>query len=178
MVTRFAGVVPFVHATGHFFYSHDGEMARLIHDFKYRQFKGIAIELGALMGRELITTSFLADVDAIMPVPIHIWRRTHRGYNQSEEIARGISDVTGIPVITNLSAAKPHRTQTNLNRAKRLANTSGIFQLQHPEQLAGKHIVILDDVCTTGATLLSAAEATHGAAPTARISLLSLAVTF
>ena len=81
-------------------------------------------------------------------------------------------------VVTALTAVRPHRTQTALTEEQRRRNVSGIFRLRHPEMLAGKHLLILDDVCTTGATLTAASEAVLSASPTARLSLLTLACVF
>lgn len=178
MEQRFAGLFTFEKASGVFFYSANSELAGVIHDFKYHRFPDLAVHMGCLMATELLTTSFLSDIDVILPVPMHWWKQARRGYNQSVMLARGISQVSGIPVCNLLKAIHPHRTQTSLTHAQRIDNTSGIFQLTHPDTLKGKHLLILDDVCTTGATLTSAALAILAEIPDARISLLSLAVTF
>lgn len=158
MAARFAGVFPYVRASSHFFYSRDSVLASLIHDFKYRHFPGIAVRLGEIMGGELAVAGFLSDIDAIAPVPMHVVKRARRGYNQTEQIARGLSEVSGIPVISSLRASRPHKTQTSKSLAQRRDNVSGVFSVKNPLSLAGRHILLLDDVCTTGATLTAAAE--------------------
>lgn len=178
MEHRFAGIIPFERATGHFFYSPGGSLANLIHDFKYRSFPGIARELGHLAGTELYSTGFFSGADMIVPVPLHFIRQSRRGYNQAEMIARGLSQATGIPVSTRLKAFRPHRTQTSLSHEDRRENTRGIFRLRHPEEFTGKTIVVVDDVCTTGSTLLSAAETILSEAPGSRVILFALGVTF
>ena len=178
MEHRFAGKFPFGHAVGYFFYAPDSRMASLIHDFKYRNFPSLARRLGDIIGTELFLTGFFSDVDFLMPVPIHWSKRLKRGYNQTEMLARGVSDASKVAVSTDLRAIKAHRTQTHLTPLERAANTRGIFRLSHPERYAGKHIVIMDDVCTTGSTLTACAESILRDAPTARISILTLAVTF
>ena len=181
MEQRFAGLFPFEHASGHFFYSAGSEISSLVQDFKYRKFRGLARHLGRLMARELIITPFLSDIDAIIPVPMHFMKKARRGYNQTEEIAAGISEETGIPVYTNLKASKPHSSQTHLSPERRRQNTKDIFTVSRPEQLTGagiRHILLLDDICTTGATLTSASSAIHASLPDIRLSLLTLGVTF
>lgn len=212
MEQRFAGIFPFERATGHFFYSSKSDISLLMQDLKYRRFRGLARYLGELVAKELSMTPFFTDIDAIIPVPMHYIKKAKRGYNQTEEIAKGISNITGIPVNTNLKAIRPHRTQTSLTLNQRRTNTTGIFRLDNPTQItplhpndAGQHhplnaekhtlfnadlkdsidadkqyphILLLDDVCTTGSTLISAAEAIHTAAPFLRISILTLGVTF
>lgn len=175
---RFAGKFPFRRASSHFFYTRSSALSTLIHDFKYRNFPSLARKLGSVMGDELTLAGFLNDIDYIMPLPIHWTRRLSRGYNQTEHIALGVSDISGIPVSTDLRTRRAHRTQTNLTPEQRLLNTQSLFTLKKPERYTGKHILLIDDVCTTGATLTSAANAILSANPHTDISLLTLACTF
>lgn len=177
MEQRFAGFFPFERATGHFFYTPGTGIASLIHDFKYRRFPRLARWLGSVMGRELLPSGFFSDVSLLMPVPIHWTKRMRRGYNQTEYLARGISDATGIPVGDNLRAVRPHRTQTMLSHEERRKNLNGVFAVSHPERLHGTHLLLVDDVCTTGATLRTAAQLLHDTVPGVRLSILSLCVT-
>ncbi len=178
MEQRFAGLFPFKHATGYFFYSSNSDLSILIQDLKYRQFRGLARQMGAIIARELMMTPFLSDIDYIIPVPLHVFKKARRGYNQTEEIAKGIAEITGIPVRLNLKAVRPHRTQTRLTAEQRLKNTSDVYKLARPEELSGKHILLLDDVCTTGSTLTSAAKAILQTSPSIGISILTVGVTF
>ena len=178
MEMRFAGIVRFERATGHFFYSRDSDIARIIQDFKYRHFRGLARYMGEVMAKELFPTGFLSDIDMILPVPMHFMKKARRGYNQTEQIAVGISKITGIPVANNLYASRPHRTQTKLSLEERRQNTSHLFRIRRPEKLEGKTLLLLDDVCTTGSTLTAVAEAVAEAVPTAKIAFLTLGVTF
>ncbi|MDE6576653.1 MAG: ComF family protein, partial [Muribaculaceae bacterium] len=148
MEERFAGQFPFVCATGHFFYNPGSALSRLMQDLKYRRFPGIGIMLGELAASELFTTGFFSGIDMILPMPMHFFKQAKRGYNQTHQIAKGISQATNLPVIFNLKAVRAHRTQTSLSREERLTNTSGIFSLDHPEELDGKGVLLLDDVCT------------------------------
>ena len=159
MEQRFAGQLPLGHACAPYFYTRVSTLASLVHDFKYRGFPNLALTLGRI-GAELLKDSELfTGVDVILPIPIHWTKKRKRGYNQSDMIARGISDATGIPVGRQLKAIKPHRTQTSLNPEQRIANTKNVFAIRNPETLEGKTVMIVDDICTTGATLLSAGNA-------------------
>ncbi|MDE6339841.1 MAG: ComF family protein [Muribaculaceae bacterium] len=177
MEQRLAGKFRFVNATGHFFYAADTDMAILIHDLKYHHFRGLAEYLGTLVATELFSTSFFSDIDGIIPIPMHWLKKARRGYNQTEHIAKGIGDVLKIPVLSNLTANRPHKTQTRLTAQQRLTNLADSFSVRNPQSLENRHILLLDDVCTTGATLTTASDALLAAAPSLRISLLTLAVT-
>lgn len=178
MERRFMGRFPFERAAGHFFYSRDSDLSELIQDIKYRRFPGIARELGRIVGTELAVTPFLSGTDIILPVPLHWRKMASRGYNQSRHFAKGLSEVVSIAVGDNLFATRNHRTQTALSLEQRRRNTSGVFGIKRPDELDKKGILLVDDVCTTGATLSSAAEAIIKAAPEARLSILTIGVTF
>ncbi len=178
MEQRFLGLFPFRQATGHFFYSRDSGLAVLMHDLKYHRFPGLARHLGRIVASELLSTGFLTGIDMAVPVPMHFMKQAARGYNQAEEIARGIGRESGIPVVRTLRAVRPHRTQTSLTIAGRRENTDGLFAVRRRDDLVGKSVLIVDDVCTTGATLASAAESLLASVPDAEVSLLTLGVTF
>ena len=185
MEQRFAGLFPFEKATGHFFYSSKSDLSIIMQDLKYKRFRRLGRKLGAIVGKELFTTSFLSDIDVIVPVPIHFIKKAKRGYNQTEEIAIGISEETGIEISTDLIASRPHRTQTKLTLEERRKNTSNLFKLKQGGELSERlknnpslQILLVDDVCTTGSTLTSAAEALHKALPGIRLSILSIGATF
>lgn len=178
MEERFAGQFPFERATGHFFYTRDSALSTLIQDMKYRRFPDIGNMLGNLAASELFTTGFFVGIDLIMPVPMHFWKQVKRGYNQTHHIAAGISAATGIPIGFNLKAVRSHKTQTAMTAEQRLVNTTGLFALKHPEELNGKGILLIDDICTTGSTLRSAAEATLAANPSCKLTLMTIGVTF
>lgn len=173
-------LLPFSHierATGLFFYTPDTPVASLVQDFKYRHFPTLARECGRIIGRELADTGFFTGVDCLMPVPLFIMKKLRRGYNQTELIARGIGDITGIPVARGLKSVRPHSTQTGLDHEERHRNVKGIFRLNNPEKYAGKHIMLVDDICTTGSTLSSAASAVTDAQPVSLVSAVTFAVT-
>lgn len=176
METRFAGQLPFIHACAPYFYTRDSALAQLVHDFKYRGFSRLAAELGRMGAETLKDSGFFDDIDILLPVPLHITKRYRRGYNQSAMIAEGVSRATGIPVGKNLVARRSHRTQTALNAMERLENTRGVFKIKKPGELSGKAILLVDDICTTGATLIAAGEAVLAGAPSASLSFFTLGV--
>ena len=174
MEQRFAGQIPLERACAPFFYTRDSSLASLVHDFKYRGFSQLAVTLGEIGAKNLSASGFFADTDILLPVPLHWRKQMKRGYNQSEMIAKGISKFTGIPVGRQLVAKRGHRTQTSLTSEQRIANTKGIFEVKNPETLEGKKIMLVDDICTTGATLLSASGAVMASVKNVRISLFTL----
>ena len=176
MERRFAGIVPFVRATGCFIYSRNSELASAIHDMKYRKFPSVGRRLGEIAGEELHMSGFFSGADCVAGVPMHWWKKARRGYNQTDFIARGISDVTGLEVVDVLEATRAHKTQTAMTLQERLSNLSGSFRVKDPDALRGKGLVLVDDVCTTGSTLRSLA-AEVAAVPDCRLYLLSLCVT-
>lgn len=126
---------------------------------------------------ELLAAGFFADIDAIIGIPMHFLKRAGRGYNQVDFITSGISKTTHLPVMKNLKALHRHGTQTHLNALERQKNLESTFGVDHPEELKGKHILLVDDVCTTGATLIAATETLLKAQPDLRVSLYTLVCT-
>lgn len=177
MERRFAGIVPFVRATGYFIYSRNSALASAIHDMKYRKFPSVGRRLGEIVGEELQMVGFFHGVDCIVGVPMHWWKKARRGYNQVDYIAKGLSLSTGLPVIDAIEAVRSHKTQTAMTLEQRQANLSGSFRVKNSDALRGKGIVLVDDVCTTGATLRTLAELIAREVPDCSLYLLSLCVT-
>ena len=143
---------------------------------KYGGRKDLGEVMGRFMAAELSATGFFSDVDVIVPVPLHPRKQKMRGYNQSECIARGVSAVTGIPVDTASVARMRHtETQTRKSSYERWENVDGIFCLRRADAFARKHVLIIDDVLTTGATTTACADALKEVEGV-RISVLTLAV--
>ncbi len=171
------GLVPVVNACAFMFYTHDSGYVRLVTDFKYRGNWRFARDAGEWFGAELRDSGLYDDVDLLVPVPLHRMKFLRRGYNQSEYLAEGMSHATGIAV-DRRSVVRTVNTesQASKHRDERWDNVEDIFRVRRPEALAGKHLLLVDDVFTTGATLVSLAGAILQAAPTARISVAALAV--
>ena len=140
------------------FYNRDSRIRKLIHNLKYKGIREIGYELGKIYGNTLIGTDFLNDIDLIIPVPLHNAKKRIRGFNQSDILAGGFSEATGLPVGTGiLERAALSDTQTKKSRYDRWINVEGIFKVADPGKLAGKHVLVIDDVITTGSTLESCA---------------------
>lgn len=142
-----------------YYYMKGSRISQLVQDFKYRGYDRLAVALGRTLGREMMEAGFFEGVEMIQPVPMSILRQARRGYNQAEMIARGVSEVTGIPICDNLRTKLFHRSQTHKDAAAREASMKGAFRVVHPEELEGRGVVLLDDVCTTGSTLRDAGRA-------------------
>ncbi len=142
--------------------------------FKYYNHPEIAVAFGRMMAQDLAETDFFAGVDVLLPVPLARKRFKERGYNQSERLAYGISELTGIPIdTTSVARTRANQTQTHLTFEERRANVDGIFKLVDAEALHGKHVLIVDDVITTGSTTRACAHAVVEAGDV-RISVISL----
>ena len=160
-----------------FFYRKGSGYDRLIHRFKYQGKAALSTALGRWFGEELRRSGLYGDVDLILPVPLHPLRRIKRGYNQSEALARGIGSALKKKVCTGHLVRRVHNpSQTHRDSADRWENVVGIFGVRHPEHLAGKHLLLVDDVLTTGATLESCADTLRKALPDCRLSVVTLAV--
>ena len=148
---------------------------QLIHHIKYHGGKQCGFTLGKIYANELLHSGFFDDINALVPVPLHPEKLRRRGYNQSEWIARGIEQVTGIEVYTEwLYHSQNTKSQTGKNIYERWLDTRTAYETDSELDLSDKHILLVDDVVTTGATLLACAQALylHGKP---RISCLTLA---
>lgn len=172
----FWGRFPLERATSYFFYRKGSDFRHILHQLKYGGRKDYGETMGRFMAAELMLTDFFREVDVIVPVPLHPRKQQKRGYNQSECIARGISAVTGIGIDTSTVVRTKHtETQTRKFTYERWENVEGIFLLRQPGHFTGKHILIIDDVLTTGATITACADAFQGVEGV-RISILTLAM--
>ena len=168
--------LPIERAASFFYYFRGNPYAMLIQMAKYNNRPSIAMTFGTSFARELRQTAFFNDIDVLLPMPLHFLKKMRRGYNQTEYIARGISAESGIPIGDNLSAAR-HKSQARLKAVERQKNMEGIIRVRNANELVGQHVLVIDDVITTGATMLSAIKALHQAVPNIRTSVLSLALT-
>jgi len=138
------------------YYNKGSRIRKLIHNLKYNGIREIGYDLGRLYGLSLKTSGFINDIDIIIPVPLHPMKERIRGFNQSETISMGIADVTRLPVdIKSLARILVSATQTKRSRYERWTNVEGIFQVIDSKSIMGKHILLVDDVITTGSTIES-----------------------
>jgi ComF family protein len=155
----FIGRTNIVYANAFCQFDKGGKVQHLLHQLKYRGRKEIGYRLGFLFGSELMQSLEFLEIDAIIPVPLHKKKQRKRGYNQSIEICRGISEAMNKPLITaNLIRKKHTSSQTSKGRFDRWQNVSGIFEVKNCKAIEGKHLLLVDDVITTGATLESCCE--------------------
>lgn len=168
---------PIVTAVAMFHYGKDSAYARLIQRAKYSDRPEIDRSLAEEYAATLLAARFFDDIDLIVPVPMAPMKLLRRGYNQALEIADTIGRVAGIEVGEYL-AARSHSTQTRKHAAERERNVKEAYSaIPEAAELGGRHILVVDDVITTGATILACCAALHRTAPTAKISVLSLAAT-
>lgn len=173
---RFWGKVKVFRATSFYFFHKGSPFQKLIHELKYKNNKEVGEVMGRLAAIELMESADFATVDFVIPIPLHPKKYALRGYNQSECIAKGISAVLKKPVDTSsLVRVMENTTQTKKSVYERYKNTSGIFEYKQGYIPDNSHLLLVDDVLTTGSTL-EAAVAALSAIPGVRISVFTLAV--
>lgn len=171
----FWGLVPIEKGISFFHYTPHSPHSRILFELKYHNHPEVGKTMGRMMAEELKATIFFNGIDLIVPIPLSRKKERQRGYNQSDWIAWGISEATGIPTdTTSVVRTKSNPSQTTLDHRQRRENVRDIFAVRHPGNLEGRHILLVDDVITTGATMLSCAEAIARACRV-RFSVLSLA---
>ena len=157
-------------------YNHESPYHNLIIDFKFHSKPDLAFRLGQWAAMEAKRLDFFEGIDAFVPVPLTRWRRWDRGYNQAEVLARGMAEVTGLPVVNLLKRTKNRKPQSTLKGEARLKNAEGIYKaIPIPDEWRGKTFVLVDDVMTTGSTLANCALALQRADKDATICIFPLA---
>lgn len=177
MAQRFWAFPAFVRAFSFFFYQRGSYKTRILYEFKYHHNPQLAVYMGRLLAQSPTFQGFFNDIDCLIPVPLSVERQKERGYNQSERLAAGISQITGIPVENNVVVrVTDNPSQTHLTAMERCDNVRSIFALTpHADALRGKHILLIDDVFTTGATLVEL-SAVCVQIPEIRFSVVTLAL--
>jgi ComF family protein len=171
----FWGRVNLHSASSYLFFSKGGNVQHLMHLLKYKGHQETGIYLGELYGKELAESSLFNTAEIIMPVPLHPTKQRIRGYNQSEKIADGLSKSMGIPFQgDNLKKIEHTESQTKKTRYERWQNVKDAFSINEPEKIEGKHILLVDDVLTTGATIEACATKLLQV-PDTRVSIVTLA---
>jgi ComF family protein len=141
-------------ATAMYFYKKGGNVQQLLHNFKYRGYSDIGVKTGKDFGSELMLSAEFKTADYIIPVPLHFKKLRIRGFNQSERFAFGLSQSMSASLENDNLIRKVHTsTQTKKSRWERWQNVNSIFELKNPEKLKDSHVLLVDDVITTGSTI-------------------------
>lgn len=150
----FWGRIAVTSATAQYYFTKESMIQHLMHQFKYKNNKEVGIYLGKLMGWTMATSNRFSFIDALIPLPLHKSKEHKRGYNQAAVLCEGISSVLNKPVLKNV-VIRPEQTetQTKKGRIQRWQNMEGKFQLNNSAAIEDKHVLLVDDVITTGATL-------------------------
>lgn len=154
MAQLFWARIPIERAAAFFFYHAQSEVSRMIYALKYGNHPEIGEELGRMVAEEFQSKGFFKNIDFIVPIPLSGRRKRERGYNQSEEIAKGISEISRLPILKNVvRRVRFQDSQTHKNRLARAENVDDAFELTDSSEIVNKHVLLVDDIVTTGATI-------------------------
>ena len=174
MAKLFWGQIKLEKATALFYYEPHAETVQILYEMKYKSHPEIGVVMGRMMAKELMKSGLFEDIDALVPVPLAKKREHERGYNQSLELAKGVSEVTHLPIANQVvRRTKFVDSQTHRGRWERNENVENVFELVDGDSLSGKHVLLIDDVVTTGATIIACAQEMQKAS-NVRISVLAL----
>lgn len=152
----FRGRIPIVSASAYAFFSKDSLVQNLLHSLKYASNKEAGIYMGKMIGRNLKQCKWNNDLHALIPLPLHLKKQKKRGYNQAAMICEGMSSELKVPVLNDVIARRKNTaTQTHKTRMERWNNIEHKFELKKATGIMNKHVLLVDDVITTGATLES-----------------------
>jgi len=174
----FWGRVTFEKATAFVKFEKNGTLQKLLHSLKYRGVKDVGVTLGELAALEIEGSGFFNGIDVLIPVPIHAKKQKKRGYNKSHYIAEGVGNITTLPInLTSIKKELNTASQTRKKRFERFENVSNTFTLLNTGDLTGKHILLIDDVVTTGSTLEACANILKEIEGV-KLSLLTISATY
>jgi ComF family protein len=169
----FLGRIMLEKATAWLHFEKESKVQNILHHIKYKDKDNFARQMGEIMASEI--PDFFAEIDAIVPVPLHPKKEKMRGYNQSVEIAKGVQRVVGVPIFSQLlERTRFSETQTHKNKEERWKNAEGLFSLAPNDGFEGKHLLLIDDVLTTGSTAIACLKCLEQI-PNVKLSFLSLA---
>jgi ComF family protein len=175
LAQMFYGQINFHAVTAEFFFSKTGKVQHLLHQLKYEGNKDAGFFLGQQLGESIKESELFQNLDYLIPIPLHPKKEHIRGYNQSHVIAQGVENMTEIPIIKDCLYRKVFTsTQTKKSREERWDNVKDIFDIKNGERLKGQHVLLIDDVLTTGATLMAAGK-TLSQIPDIKISVATAA---
>ena len=152
----FWGRLKICYGAASFYFTKESLMQRLMHQFKYRGNRELGLQLGRIMGEAIRSSSRISGIDALIPLPLFPSKEKKRGYNQATVICEGMAEIMDLPVLMDVITRPLHtETQTKKGRIERWKNIEGKFLLKDPKSIRNKHLLLVDDVVTTGATLES-----------------------
>ncbi|WP_196891318.1 ComF family protein [Aureivirga marina] len=155
----FKGKIPLTHATSLYFFSKKGKIQNLIHVLKYKNKQKIGEFFGELLGEEILNSKYFSTIDYVIPIPLHQQKFKIRGYNQNTLFGKTLSKkIDAHYCEKNVKRIKNTESQTKKNTEERFKNTQNIFEIQNPEKYENKHILLIDDIITTGATIESCSK--------------------
>ena len=173
---RLTGRIPIVAAASLLQFRKGNITQSIVHQIKYHGNTQLAHQFGLILGEELKNSNRFDDIDIVIPVPLHWWRKMRRGYNQSQLIASEVASILHCQLSDNNLYRRRHTpSQTHKNFQQRIDNMASAFGIRHPELFEGKHLLIIDDVLTTGATTEACYHALQPI-PNIRISIATLAI--
>lgn len=173
----FYGRVKIAQALSLLYFTKGSIVQNILHQIKYRNGQDLAVYFGQLLGDSINASDRWTLPDAIIPLPLHKRKERLRGYNQAKLIAEGIGNALNVPVTSDAVKRILHsETQTKKHRQERWTNVERIFHVENPEKLEGKHILLVDDVLTTGASLEACAAAIYDGVNNVNISIATLAI--
>lgn len=171
----FFGRLPLNAASAFLHFTRNGKVQHMLHNLKYLGDREVGLELGRRMARELMGTRRFGDVNAVLAVPLHPRKELQRGYNQAQVLVDGMSEVWPMRDLgAELGRSLRTSSQTRRGRMERWTNVQDAFRLLDPGAFAGSHVLIVDDVVTTGATIEACARAMQQI-PGVRISVFTCA---
>ena len=174
MAKLFWGQIAIEKATALFYYEPHAETANILYELKYKNHPEVGEVMGRMMAKELMRFGLFDDIDALVPVPLAKKRERERGYNQSMMLTKGVSEVTGLPIANQVvRRTRFAGSQTRRGRWERNENVEDVFELQDASSISGKHLLLIDDVVTTGATIIACAKEMQKAS-NVKISVLAL----
>lgn len=173
---RFWGRLPLESGAAMYYFNRKSPVQRALHRLKYKNQPDIGIRIGRRYGLILAGSPLFQQIEAIVPVPLHPRKERLRGYNQSLMLAQGMAEPLGVPVLHNVLFRRQFsESQTRKKRMERFENVGEVFDVHKPEYIRGKHLLVVDDVLTTGATLEACGQVLLGVEGV-RLSMATIAI--
>lgn len=173
----FWGILHIENVFAFLYFTKGNSTQQILHEIKYNEGKELGRYMGNLIGKRVKSTELGANIDALVPIPVHSKKEFKRGYNQSLYIVMGIAEILEIPIIEPVYRKSHDQSQTKKSKEERYENVRGKFGLDSTKLGDYKHLAIVDDVLTTGSTLEFASRAILNEHPELKISILTVALT-